>query len=189
MGPDKHFVHYFVQSRLVNCVAIVEQDTWTRESWTDPGDVADALAAFEGWHPQVLAILGAVDETFVWALFDREPLERWSVGRVTLLGDACHPMLPFIAQGAAQAIEDGAALTACLHQVEDVPAALRLYESVRLPRTSKIQAAATGNKTRFHLRDGPEQVARDAELASGSTDWMPSAARWIYAHDASVLTP
>lgn len=189
MGPDKHFVHYFVQSRLVNFVAIVEQDTWTRESWTDPGDVADALAAFEGWHPQVLAILGAVDETFVWALFDREPLERWSVGRVTLLGDACHPMLPFIAQGAAQAIEDGAALTACLHQVEDVPAALRLYESVRLPRTSKIQAAATGNKTRFHLRDGPEQVARDAELASGSTDWMPSAARWIYAHDASVLTP
>ena len=115
MGPGRHFVHYFVsQRRLVNFVAIIEQDTWTRESWTERGDVADALRAFEGWHPQVRTILGSVDETFIWGLFDRQPLERWSAGRVTLLGDACHPMVPFMAQGAAQAIEDGATLTACL---------------------------------------------------------------------------
>src|SRR5512145_2411437 len=115
MGPGGHFVHYFVAGRrLVNFVAVNERETWTRESWTDRGQVADALAAFDGWHPQVRAIIGAVDETFIWALFDRLPLERWSVGRVTLLGDACHAMLPFMAQGAAQAIEDGATLAACL---------------------------------------------------------------------------
>jgi flavin-dependent dehydrogenase len=108
MGPGRHFVHHFVGGgRLVNLVAVVEQDTWTSESWTERGEVADALAAFEGWHPQVRTILGSVDETFIWGLFDRPPLERWSEGRVTLLGDACHPMLPFMAQGAAQAIEDG----------------------------------------------------------------------------------
>ena len=115
MGPGRHFVHYYVQAeRLVNFVAVVEQDSWTRESWTDRGDLAAALAEYDGWHPQVRTILGSVDETFVWALFDRAPLERWSVGRVTLLGDACHAMLPFMAQGAAQAVEDGATLTACL---------------------------------------------------------------------------
>src|SRR5438034_540099 len=101
MGPGGHFVHYFVAGgRLVNFVAINERETWTRESWTDRGEVADALAAFKGWHPQVGAIIGAVDETFIWALFDRAPLDHWSVGRVTLLGDACHAMLPFMAQGA-----------------------------------------------------------------------------------------
>ena len=111
MGPGRHFIHYFVRDRrLLNFVAIVEQDTWTRESWTDRGHLADAQAACAGWHPQVRAILSAADDCFLTALFDRPPLERWSVGRVTLLGDACHPMLPFMAQGAAQAIEDGATL-------------------------------------------------------------------------------
>jgi len=189
MGPDKHFVHYFVQSkRLVNFVALVEEDTWTRESWTDRGEVADALAAFDGWHPQVRGILEAVDETFVWALFDRAPLERWSVGRVTLLGDACHPMLPFMAQGAAQAIEDGATLAACLGNLgdRDVPEALRRYETLRLPRTARIQGLSAHNKTRFHLPDGPEQQQRDAEMAKGSTDWSIAAVAWIYGHDAGA---
>jgi salicylate hydroxylase len=189
MGPGAHFVHYFVQQRrLVNFVAVVDQDRWTRESWTDRGDVADALAAFEGWHPQLHEILRAVDETFIWALFHRAPLERWSVGRVTLLGDACHPMLPFMAQGAAQALEDGATLTACLSRGrDDVPAALRLYERLRLPRASQIQALSTLNKTRFHLPDGPEQRERDALMAGGSTDFSIKAVEWIYGHDASEL--
>jgi salicylate hydroxylase len=186
LGPGRHFVHYFVGGRrLVNFVAILEQDTWTRESWTDRGELADVLAAFDGWHPQVRAILEAVDETFVWALFDRSPLERWSVGRVTLLGDACHPMLPFMAQGAAQAIEDGATLAACLARAGADPAdALRRYERLRLPRASRLQAMSTDNKTRFHLPDGPRQRRRDAEMASGSTDWSFDAVAWIYQHDA-----
>jgi salicylate hydroxylase len=187
MGPRRHFVHYFVSGeRSVNFVAVVEQDAWTRESWTHRGEVADALAAFEGWHPQVRTILGAVDETYTWALFDRAPLERWSAGRVTLLGDACHAMLPFMAQGAAQAIEDGAALAACLADA-DVCGALRRYETVRAPRVARIHAASAGNKTRFHLADGPEQQARDAQMAAGATDWSFSAVAWIYGHDAARL--
>jgi 2-polyprenyl-6-methoxyphenol hydroxylase-like FAD-dependent oxidoreductase len=188
MGPQAHFVHYYVaRKRLVNFVAVIEQDTWTRESWTDPGDPADAIAAFEGWHPQLHEILRAVDETFIWALFDRPPLPSWSRGRVALLGDACHPMLPFMAQGAAQALEDGATLTACLTREADVATALRLYESLRLPRATAIQAASTENKTRFHLPDGPQQRERDAAMAGGGTDFALKAVEWIYAHDAAAV--
>jgi salicylate hydroxylase len=193
MGPGRHFVHYFVSGgRLVNFVAVIEQDTWTRESWTDRGDPADALAAFAGWHPQVRAILEAVDETFIWALFDHVPLERWSAGRVTLLGDACHAMLPFMAQGAAQAIEDAATLASCLASAgSDLPSALHRYEILRIPRASRLQAMSTANKKRFHLADGPEQRERDAEMSAGSTDWSFGAVAWIYEHDASgvVLPP
>jgi salicylate hydroxylase len=190
MGPGKHFVHYYVQNgRLVNFVAAIEQETWTRESWTDRGEVADALAAHDGWHPQVLGILGAVDKTFMWALFDRKPMARWSVGRVTLLGDACHAMLPFMAQGAAQAIEDGATLAACLSHTAapEVPEALRRYEALRLPRASRVQGLAEHNKTRFHLPDGPAQQARDAEMARGTTDWSLKAVAWLYGYDAGRL--
>ena len=187
MGPGKHFVHYYVQNRrLLNFVAIIEQDSWTRESWTDRGKVADALAAFADWHPQIRRILGTVDETFKWALLDRKPMARWSVGRVTLLGDACHAMLPFMAQGAAQAIEDGATLAACLSRrdAQDVPEALRRYEALRLPRASRIQGLSQANKTRFHLPDGAAQRARDAEMARGTTDWSLHAVAWLYGHDA-----
>jgi salicylate hydroxylase len=190
MGPGGHFVHYFVRNRqLVNFVAVVERDTWTRESWTDRGDVADALAAFSGWHDQLHEILRSVDETFIWALFDRAPLPRWSSGRVTLLGDACHPMLPFMAQGAAQALEDGAALTSCLTQREDrsIPESLLLYETVRKPRASRLQNRSEVNKVRFHLPDGTAQRERDEQMASGGTDFSIKAVEWIYAHDASVL--
>jgi salicylate hydroxylase len=192
MGPGKHFIHYFVQSRhLVNFVAIIDQDTWTRESWTDRGNISDARAAFAGWHSQVRGILEAVDDTFIWALFDRKPMARWSVGRVTLLGDACHAMLPFMAQGAAQAIEDGATLAACLSQAgaQGVPDALRRYEALRLPRASRVQALSAINKTRFHLADGPAQRERDAEMARGTTDWSLGAVAWLYGHDAGVIQP
>jgi salicylate hydroxylase len=190
MGPHKHFVHYFVRSgRLVNFVALVDQDSWMRESWTEQTEVADVQAAFEGWHPQILSILGAVDEAFVWGLFERPPMEHWSTGRVTLLGDACHAMLPFWAQGAAQAIEDGAVLAACLAKTAgpDISQALRLYESLRLPRTSRVQAASKENKTRFHLPDGPQQRQRDAQLGDASTDWFLKAIAWVYGHDAEAV--
>jgi len=189
MGPGKHFVHYYVQNkRLMNFAGLVEQESWRGESWTDRGDVADALAAYEGWHPQVSGIVGAVDETFIWALFDRAPLPRWSVGRVTLLGDACHPMLPFMAQGAAQAIEDGAALAAILAKADgrDIPQALCRYEAARLPRTSRVQAMSAENRSRFHLPDGPAQRARDVDMAAGRTDFTAEAVSWLYGHDAGA---
>jgi salicylate hydroxylase len=189
MGPGAHFVHYFVSAgRLVNFVAVTEQDSWLGESWVDRGEVADVLAAFQGWHDQVLSIIGATDETYKWALFDRSPLPRWSAGRVTLLGDACHPMLPFMGQGAAQAIEDGATLKTCLFKFSNnVPAALQLYEELRLPRASRLQGMSAMNKTRFHLPDGPAQRERDAEMARGVTDWSPAAIAWLFAHDAELI--
>jgi salicylate hydroxylase len=189
MGPGRHFVHYFVSDkRLLNFAALIDRDSWQRESWTDRGDIADVMAAYAGWHPQVRAIIGAADETFIWALFDRAPLPRWSVGRVTLLGDACHPMLPFMGQGAAQAIEDGATLAACLKKfgTHDIAGTLRRYEALRLPRASRLQAMSATNKTRFHLPDGPEQQSRDAEMAGGATDWSIPAIAWLYAHDAAA---
>jgi salicylate hydroxylase len=107
---------------------------------------------------------------------------------VTLLGDACHPMLPFMAQGAAQAVEDGATLAACLAKVgQDVPEALYRYERLRLPRTARVQALSANNKIRFHLRDGPEQVARDAEMAKSVTDWSLNNVAWLYGHDAGEV--
>jgi salicylate hydroxylase len=189
MGPGAHVVHYFVSGgRHVNVVAVIERDAWARESWTERGDVADALAAFEGWHPQVRTILGSLDETYIWALHDHAPLERWSAGRVTLLGDASHAMLPFMAQGAAQAIEDGAALAACLADSQaDAAGALRHYEALRIPRTSRIQALSTHQKTRFHLPDGRQQWQRDAQMATEATDFSLDAIAWIYGHDAGAL--
>jgi salicylate hydroxylase len=189
MGPGRHFVHYPVASgRLLNFVGLIEQDAWEKESWTEPGDLAVLAAAYQGWHPQVPGIIAAADHTFKWALLDRMPLPRWSFGRVTLLGDACHPMLPFFGQGAAQAIEDGAALTACLLKSGDgVAAALKLYETLRLPRTARVQQISRDNKTRFHLPDGPAQQERDARMATGTTDWSPQSIAWLYGHDAAVL--
>jgi salicylate hydroxylase len=185
MGPGKHFLHVYVRDDLINFVALLEQDAWTKESWSERGEVADVLAAFEGWHPQVRAIMSAVDETYLWGLFDRKPMPRWSVGRVTLLGDACHPMLPAKAQGAAQAIEDGAMLAACLSSngARDIPAALRRYEALRLARTARVQGESEANITRHDLADGPAQEARDAEMARGGTDFSAEAVAWLYGYD------
>ena len=188
LGPRAHFVHYFVSAgRQLNIVCAVEESTWTRESWTDRGDIAELRAAYAGWHPVVGAIIEALDVPLKWALFDRLPLPRWSFGRVTLLGDSCHPMLPYMAQGAAQAIEDAGALAACLGVAhpDDLPAALHRYETLRLPRTSVVQAMARGNAGRFHLPDGPEQRARDAAMAS-SFGLSPEI-DWLYGHDAEAI--
>jgi salicylate hydroxylase len=188
VGPGAHLVHYFVsRGHLLNFVGWTEHDTWNREDWTDRATIERALAAFEGWDPQVRRIIAAADTCFIWALFDRDPLPCWSEGRVTLLGDACHPMYPFMGQGAAQAIEDGAALAACLKaSAGDPAAALKRYERVRLPRVTRLQQMSRANKLRFHLPDGPEQRARDAEW-SRAGDRSPDALRWLYEHDPAAL--
>src|SRR5439155_25775013 len=188
VGPGGHLVHYFVsRGRLLNFVGWTEHDTWNREDWTDRATIARALASFDGWHPQIGRIIAAADTCFIWALLDREPLPHWSVGRTTLLGDACHPMYPFMGQGAAQAIEDGATLAACLAAGTEDPAdALRHYERLRLPRVTRLQELSRANKLRFHMRDGPGQQARDAEWARAG-DRSPDALRWLYEHDPAAL--
>ena len=187
VGPGGHFVHYFVSSaQLLNFVGWTEHDVWNREDWTDRATIARARGAFTGWHPQIDRIISAAETAFIWALFDRDPLPRWSVGRVTLLGDACHPMYPFMGQGAAQAIEDGGALAAWLRAGGDVPEALLRYEQARLPRVTRLQAMSRANKIRFHMPDGPNQQARDAEWAQVS-DRAPDAMRWLYEYDPAVF--
>ncbi len=189
VGPGAHFVHYFVsRGRLLNFVGWTEHDEWNREDWTDRATVARALAAFEGWHPQVRRIIATADTCFIWALFDRDPLPRWSVSRTTLLGDACHPMYPFMGQGAAMAIEDGAALAACLRSFGDLTEALQNYERLRLPRVTRLQEMSRANKIRFHMPDGPAQQARDVEWAKAA-DRSPSALRWLYEFDADAVEP
>ena len=189
MGPDGHCVHYWVAAgRLMNVVCVVEHGTWTSESWTDKGDVAEVLARYDGWHPIVRGLIKAFPETFIWALHDRLPLPRWSDGRVTLLGDACHPMLPMMAQGAAQSIEDGATLAALLMVMPgDVPGALAHYEALRKPRATRLQEASAANRMRFHLPDGPEQQKRDEAMVT-SGDRSIANIGWLYRHDAAVVT-
>lgn len=179
LGPGRHFVHYPISGgRLVNLVAIVPAGDWRSESWTAPGEIEDMEREFEGWDERVLQLLRSASVTRRWAMYDRSPLERWTEGRVTLLGDAAHAMLPFFAQGAAQAIEDAAVLASCLRS-GDVPEALLRYEALRRPRASKVQLMSRGREIRNHLPDGPEQERRDQELG-GDSPLEQSA--WLYGH-------
>lgn len=190
LGPGAHFVHYFISAgRLHNVVCVVEEGSWTRESWTDAGDPDELRASFAGWHPTVRGIVEELDRPLKWALFDRPPLARWSAGPVTLLGDACHPMLPYGAQGAAQSIEDAAVLAECLRQADaaDLPAALVRYETIRRGRTARVQQMSRANGSRFHLPDGPGQEARDAAMAS-SFGLSPEI-DWLYGHDPMEAEP
>jgi salicylate hydroxylase len=186
LGPGGHVVHYWVSGgRMMNVVCIVEHGDWTREFWTDRGELADVLARYQDWHPTVRKLIGAFSETFIWALHDRAALPNWSVGRVTLLGDACHPMLPMMAQGAAQSIEDGAALAALLRATpDDIASVLVRYEALRKPRATKLQEASAANRTRFHLPDGDAQRSRDDAMAT-SSDRSIANIKWLYEHDAA----
>jgi salicylate hydroxylase len=182
LGPGRHFVHYPIRAGLVNVVAIVPAGAWRIESWTADGAIADLDAEFAGWDERVRQLIASASSTKRWAMVDRDPLERWSDGRVTLLGDAAHAMLPFFAQGAAQALEDACVLAACLQHADrtSAPQALQRYEAIRRPRASRVQSMSRGRELRNHLPDGPEQAQRDAELASG--DPLRDSA-WLYGHD------
>ena len=185
-GAGKHCVHYFVKSgRAVNFVGVVERD-WRVESWSEGGAPADLIADFAGWPEPVSAICRAAESPFRWALYDRPPLARWSVGRVSLLGDACHPMLPFLAQGAAMAIEDAEVLSHEVTRSADPVVALSAYEAARKPRTSRVQAASRFNARLFQL---PDLAGTAAFAAAGLADLVTpggSASRfdWLYGYKA-----
>jgi salicylate hydroxylase len=180
LGPGRHFVHYPIsRGQLVNLVAITPAGNWRTESWTDDGEVSDLLREFETWDSRLRQLIVSATETKRWALYDREPLERWTKGRITLLGDAAHAMLPFLAQGAAQATEDAAALANCLEPADEhsVEKALQRYEHLRRPRANRILSGSRGREIRNHLPDGLKQRRRDEELAAG--DPLRQSA-WLY---------
>jgi 2-polyprenyl-6-methoxyphenol hydroxylase-like FAD-dependent oxidoreductase len=171
MGPHAHFVHYFVRGgELVNFVGVVERSDWRDESWSARGDKRDLLQDFSGWHRTVQAIVAEADANacFRWALFDRDPLARWSRGAATLIGDACHPTLPFMAQGACMAIEDAAVLAEYVSTsaADALPEALARYETLRRPRTSGIQLGSRRNRELYHLR-APRSWVRNLRMRSG----------------------
>ena len=128
LGPKKHFVQYLVKGgNSLNCVCLVEQNDWTNEDWSEKGDISELKHIFSDWHPEVQNILESTnpDSLYKWGLHDRLPMNKWSKGRFSLLGDAAHPMLPFVAQGAAMAIEDGIVLAASLSSFENVELGLK----------------------------------------------------------------
>jgi 2-polyprenyl-6-methoxyphenol hydroxylase-like FAD-dependent oxidoreductase len=194
MGPGRHFVYYIVSAgRYINWVGVAPSETWTLESWTTAGRLEDALADFAGWNPVVRRLIAeAADasertELFRWALYDRDPRPRWGEGPVTTLGDAAHPMLPFMAQGACQAIEDAAVLAACLRRPANPVRALRHYEDLRRERTARIQLAARHNETVFHLPDGPDQRERDRTLAATSGEQTVHRNSWVFGYDVDQV--
>ena len=153
-GPRRHFVSYPVRGgALVNCVGVVERGGWEVESWTEPGEHAELAADFAGWHADVRTRIDEMprDALYKWAIFHRPPAPRWSHGAVTLLGDAAHPMPPFLAQGAAMAIEDAAVLAACLKGAGDVASRLARYEAVRRGRAVLVHRLSRRNAKAFHL--------------------------------------
>lgn len=183
-GPDQHCVCYPVSAgRQVSFGATVSASGWQEESWTARGDVTALAAAYAGWHPDVTRLIGAAETVSRWALHDRESIDRLSSGRVAVIGDAAHPMLPFQAQGANQAIEDAMVLAACLAEAgpDGLNAALRRYEQIRLPRTTRIQQQSRANTQTFHLADGDEQRHRDtsAQTSSGLDQH-----EWLFGYDA-----
>jgi 2-polyprenyl-6-methoxyphenol hydroxylase-like FAD-dependent oxidoreductase len=148
-GQDRHLVHYWVsQGRELNFVAPVPEATWTEETWTAEGEVGDLLDALSDFAEPVRRVAGAAATLMRSALYDRDPLPSWGEGRVTLLGDACHPMLPFMAQGAGMAIEDAVVLARCLDGVpgDGVEEALVRYARARLGRTSAVQGGSRANE-------------------------------------------
>jgi salicylate hydroxylase len=181
IGPGHHLVHYPIRGlRTINLVAFAPTTDNIEESWSATAPVEE----FAGWDTRVAELIHTAQTPGRWALLDRAPLTRWSVGRATLLGDAAHPMFPFYAQGAAQAIEDAAALAVCLAAYRDDPEqALKRYESVRIERTTRIQQLRHGRADLNHLPDGPRQRARDADLAQADPLVRNG---WIYGHDAEA---
>ncbi len=179
IGRGGHFVHYYVRrGELVNCVGVMEQDAWQAESWSSEGAKTAFLADFKDWHEDVQILMRQAESCFRWGLFDRDPMPRWSEGRVTLLGDACHPMLPFMAQGAVMAIEDAYTLAQCLAVGANGPEpALRHYEELRRARTATVQQMSRDNIQFFHNADIPNLVERMSSHREAHL--------WLYSFDVT----
>ena len=168
LGTGRHFLAFPVRAgKLINYVGFVPSDKEMKESWTAPGDPDVLRRAFAGWDPRIHQLLNKVQQTFRWALYDREPLPIWTSKRLTLLGDAAHPMLPHLGQGANQSIEDGMALATILAHADraSAPQALLAYERLRRERVAQVQRGARENGLRYDSAYSDLGV-RDAEITA-----------------------
>ncbi|HEX9145321.1 MAG TPA: FAD-dependent monooxygenase, partial [Candidatus Binatia bacterium] len=181
MGPGRHVVAYYLRAgALLNFVGLVETDEVSEESWTAKFPWERFKADFEGWHADVQTIIDAADREgcYRWSLHYRPVIRSWSTRRATLLGDAVHPTLPYLAQGACMAIEDGAVLTRALDQADTIPEALQLYQHNRADRTRRIVNQSSANRTLFHLRTVDEIRASFAKRDEGA-----DRNAWLYSYN------
>ncbi|MGK9055047.1 FAD-dependent monooxygenase [Xaviernesmea oryzae] len=190
LGPNGHVVTYYVSGgAAVNIVAVLETRDWVEESWNVRSSREELLAGYKGWHANLQKLFSRADNVFKWGLFDRDPMTSWTKGRVTLLGDAAHPMLPFLSQGAAMAIEDGFVLAGALSDTPDVEAALHRYESLRRPRTTRVQLESRERGRTYHLSSRFAQIKRDLgyrwkSFINPQTSGL--GANWVYEYDAAA---
>jgi len=179
LGPDAHLAHYPVKSgRAVNIVAIV-RDAWQQPGWSAEGKAPELMARFDRWAPAPRELLAIPKRWLRWALFDRPRLSSWGDGPITLLGDAAHPMLPFLAQGGAMAVEDAAVLAECFGAAADPRTALASYERLRRHRAARAQRAARINGIAYHLK-GPAALLRNLALRAGGGETLLRRYDWLY---------
>ncbi len=181
VGPQRNAVVYYLRSgTLLNFVGVVEFGDWEDEGWTVRRPWSELKADFVGWHPRIQAIIDAADkeQCFRWALNDRAPITNWSTDRATLLGDAAHPTLPYLAQGACMAIEDGAVLSRCLQKSSEPKAALDLYQRNRVDRTARIVNESSANSQLLHPK-----TKEDLQAAFANRDIAAERSRWLFSYD------
>jgi salicylate hydroxylase len=190
VGPGGHVVHYPVhRGEYMNMNGIIEIEGWQEESWSAKGTHDECHACFEGWNADIHAMIDNISTPFKWALFNRTPLTQWSVGRVSLVGDACHSMLPMLAQGAGMALEDGFVLARALEAASgNIAQGLKRYEQARIERTTKVVLGSAENGRRFQSR-----TLANAEEAQAYVDreWTPEKVRaryeWLFTYDVTKV--
>ena len=182
-------VHYPLRAgKLMNFVGIQERNDWRVESWTTEGSVEECLNDHKGWHPDVHALIRAAPRLYKWALMGRDPLPQWTVGRTTLLGDACHPTLPMLAQGAVMAIEDAVIIGRCFDKYGDVETALKRYQEARVALTTRKVVGANDNAVRFH---NPALGTEAGATAYVDREWSRDAVirryEWIFTYKVDTI--
>ena len=189
VGPGGHIVHYPLRAgQLMNFVGVRERGDWQVESWSVRGTTEECLGDFTGWHDDIQTMIRTIDIPYKWALMHRPPLPQWSMGRVSLLGDACHSTLPFLAQGAVMAIEDGLVLARALEAADDPAEALTRYENARRARTTRMVEGANANTKRFH---NPELASVEGARAYVDREWTEAKVKeryeWLFTYDAITV--
>ena len=186
VGPGGHVVNYPLRGgEIMNFVGTIERGDWQVESWSELGTAEECSRDFAGWHDDIHIMIGKAKSLLKWALMGRDPMSKWTKGRATLVGDACHPTLPFLAQGAVMSIEDGVVLGRCLADAADPLEALVTYENARIARTSRMVLGARDNTQRFH---NPELETEESADVYMQREWSREPIKdrydWLYAYDA-----